>query len=152
MIAIDTSALIWAVKGSLDNKLTYSAQMDAIKRMGGPIVLPTPALAEYLVRLNAQERSAAMAMVSDTMQIAPFDLRAVMYAADLFKGVKNRNKKKGSRREFKLDAMILAVALANGADTFLYEDGDYEGLSASCNIKLVRASKIEAQTIIPPPQ
>lgn len=51
MIAVDTSALLWAVKGTLGAKLTHTAQMQAIQEMGGPLWLPAPALAEYMVKI-----------------------------------------------------------------------------------------------------
>lgn len=145
MIALDTSALIWAVQSSSGNQADR-ARLVAIEKMAnGSIILPAPALGEYLQRLSSAERAEALRLLQRFATVVPFDYRAAVKSADLFRVPRGRK----NRQVFKVDAMILATAIAHGATHFLEADGDFTRLAENQQINLVSVTSLPVQPMLP---
>ena len=145
MIALDTSALIWAVQ-SVKGKQADRSRLEAIEKMAdGKIILPAPALAEYLQPVPESDRSEALRRFEKFATVVPFDYRAAMKCADLFK-IPRRGK---NRQAFKVDAMILATAIAQGASHFLEVDDDFKLLAKNQQINLVSVASLKVPQMLP---
>ena len=147
MIALDTSALIWAVQGEdAGDSAIAAARRDAIADMGS-IMIPAPALAEYLCGLLPEQRMVAVNDLQAFASVPPFDVRAAILAADMLQ--KPRRGSKTTRREFKIDAMILAVAVARNATKLLHRDGDFDKLAEGQPIQILDVDTIKVQPGLP---
>lgn len=102
--------------------------LECVTRDRGRIVLPTPVVAELLVRtaqatqewLSAMERKSAVV-------IAPFDMRAAVETAALDASAFTAGKKRGARKDpwqqVKVDRQIIGIALARRATLLVTDDG-----------------------------
>ena len=145
MIALDTSALIWAVQERKRSTATAEERIAALEKLGSDVILPAPAVAEYLQRFKPSERSEALRRIHSFAQVAAFDYGAMTICADLF-GAPGR---KGTKQAFKVDAMILAVALANKATTLVADDLDFESLAKDRNINILKTSQLAVEQMLP---
>lgn len=145
MIAVDTSALIWAVQSDRRSHADL-ARLEAIETMAnGAILVPAPALAEYLQKLSGTQRAEAVRLLQKFATVVPFDYRAAIKCADLFK-VQRGTK---TRQAFKVDAIIIATAIAHGATHFLEADGDFAMLAENQPINLVNVTSLPVQPMLP---
>jgi len=145
MDVFDTSFLVLAfdpnAKGPIDpatgQPLTHCQQrVDHLLRMLGAekrrVLIPTPVLAEYLVRGGADKDKRLQEFIgSKSFLVAPFDLRAAIECAMIEDGDSKRIgaslSEVESKAKVKFDRQIIAIAKARGA-TIIYT-GDL-GLAA----------------------
>ena len=143
MIALDTSALIWAVRGDGAKQAVIDARMQAIQGMG-PLIVPAPALAEYLCKVPAQDRAKVVADVASFATVVPFDYPSAIAAA----GLLTKPRAKGTKQTFKVDAMILAVAIANRATTLIVKDQDFHAYPSG-SVCILDVSHLRIQSTLP---
>lgn len=149
MIALDTTALIWALQGKSIGEGKTLARVEAIQALGGPLILPAPALAEFLVKTPKPERPLRIAELQEFLIIAPFDYHASRHAADLLRP-EDKKARTGTWQAFKVDVMIFAVASARRASHFIHADGDFDIIAkAAPGVELVNIDSLRVQSNLP---
>lgn len=130
MICLDTSILIWGVRGFASRtqedeivKAERYIKWLAIKNK--QVIIPAIVLSEYLVGANATELH-DRTIFEKGFQIAPFDVPAAMIAADLARDIdliktvaKDHNI---DRQCIKSDIMIAAIAIHRQAEKIVTSD------------------------------
>ena len=103
------------------------------------IEIPTPALAETLVR-SGPNRALYMKTLGDSwkFQIVPFDSRAAIEVAELVAVIKTNQEKWDTWAKVKFDIQIVAIAKAESADIIYSDDKDIENLAKRLNIRVIR--------------
>lgn len=98
--------------------------VDTISRAGGRLVIPTPVLAEVLVKAGAAGPDwLASIAAKRTIRIAAFDQMAAVECAALSRERAGRVKG-GTRAKAKFDEQIVAIAIVEGCDEIIADDGD----------------------------
>jgi len=130
MICFDTSPVIWGVQA-----VARSQQSDMVEQMQAflrylqrekiRIMVPTPVVFEYLVPFDQTERAKQLEVMERLFIMPSFDIKASLIAADLMGGKKaidSAQQQGGRRQEIRIDAQIVAIALANGAEKIISHD------------------------------
>jgi hypothetical protein len=138
MICFDTQILIWGVQGwarpsqveMIDRCKRYIAHLDACHEV---VMVPTPALFEYLIHFgDGEERRAQRTAIERHFFVPGFDLPATILAADLHtaaRGVWTCCREEGiTRQEYRVDVMIAAIAISQGAAAIITTDPHFRGL------------------------
>lgn len=117
------------------------------------IIIPTPALAEALVRAGA---AASQQIVEELQkysvyQVQPFDSRAAIEVAAMSRAAMATGKKKGDSNatwaKVKYDRQIVAIAKVNSATTIYSDDKDIASLGKQANIGVIGLAALP----LPPP-
>jgi predicted nucleic acid-binding protein len=146
IVVLDTKCLVcWSRK---DDENMDAARLDGllaeVTAARGRIVLPTPVVAEFLVRTDeATAEWLHLLNRKPSIQVAAFDLRsavecALLDAAAIAKGDK-RGGRKDPYQQIKVDRQIVAIAKTNNASVVVTDD---RGLTTTC-----RAAGIEVRPI-----
>ena len=128
-ICFDTGRLIWGVRedatrGQEPMIERTSRYIEHLSKLGIAIMVPAPVVAEYLVGATETEIQEAT-LLRRGFEIPAFDLRAAMLAAELQRGgVVNqiRDETGLSKPAIRIDAFIIAIAIANGAEEIVTHD------------------------------
>lgn len=136
-IAIDANVLVEWVTG---DEFTI-ARLDAL--FAAPdivLIIPTPALAEFLVGADEVGYQWLNSMEGKSrFQIAAFDRRAAMECALLeAKARRNGNKKGGSKaawQKVKVDRQVLAIAKLHGAAFLMTADTQLSQFANGCGME-----------------
>ena len=131
LVCFDTNILIWGIRGiatSGQEHMVIRAKkyMLHLSNNNIKVLLPTPVIAEYLTRYDAESRKQQIEFLQERFRIAPFDLPAASMAAaiqnrrNLISGLKEEFG--GNRGSIKTDCQIIAVATVAGADTIVSHD------------------------------
>jgi len=113
------------------------------------IVIPTPVLAEVLVRSDEDERAALIARFtrSASFRVEAFDERAAMELADIEKtaidGGDKRGGVQGPWTKIRFDRQIVAIARVAGADTIYTDDGDLAKHALNRGIRTVGIGSLD---------
>ncbi|MBS7668802.1 PIN domain-containing protein [Croceicoccus gelatinilyticus] len=116
--------------------------IDQLSKQGGRVIVPTPVLAELLVKadhagpdwLNTFKGRKAI-------QVADFDERAAIECAALARARSQRSRT-GTRAKAKFDEQIVAIAQVHRSEIILSDDGDIEKLAPK-NMKVRGVSSLE---------
>jgi PIN domain len=132
LVSLDSMILIWMFQDPDVNqegieKETRELQQRAtilvrkLEDEAADIVVPTPAIAEYLAGINPKHHGALTQLFEEKFFHMPtFDLRAAARAAELWQAHRKLPKaEQMQRRQLKLDVMIIACAQSAGV-TFFY--------------------------------
>jgi predicted nucleic acid-binding protein len=147
MIVVDANVLIaWSAKKTPDLVL---ARLEHLLETAGKekrrILIPTPALAEFLVRtdestaewLNELERKS-------TVDVCPFDRRAAFECALIERGAHQKGDKKhgadSAYQKVKFDRQIVAIAKSRNATLIVSDDESLRRVALSVGLQV---SKIE---------
>lgn len=145
MIALDTSALVWAVKGDGADDDTCRLRLEKIQSMG-QIMIPAPAMAEYLHGIDSSKHAESIVLVRGFAVLPPFDYRCALECARI---LRDRPAKRSTPRQaFKVDAMIVAVSIVHGADTIVVKDADFRSIAGG-RIEIVEASTLKVEQNLP---
>lgn len=147
MIALDTPALIWAVSSARTATAQSEERIQAMQNRG-PIIVPAPAFCEYLTGLEPGQIDQAAATISSFAMVAPFDAGAALRATKLMARPRPRHM---TRQAFKVDVMILAVALAQGAPQLITTDAGFERLATGQSIRIIGMSDLVVAQSLPFP-
>ena len=126
-----------------DGKARIEFLKQTLEQTKEKILLPTPALAEFLVVTGkAGPEYLAELGISANFEIVPFDQIAAIELAISLAGAKaSGDKKSGSSSTWakvKFDAQIVAIAKVRGADVIYSDDEDVEKLARKVNIKVIK--------------
>lgn len=153
---LDNHILIWGIRG-----IATPGQEAMINRAQGlfedldaadaDILVPAVVVAEFLAGVPKPQHVGLIEVLNRRFQIAPFDVRTAAIAAELWREAAERNPHlrqqiqeifPGTERtKVKADLMILATALARGADVLYTHDGP---------LKTAAAGRIEVRELPPP--
>lgn len=138
IVAVDTMILIWGVRKDGDaNQRKHAAWLfKGLEDANAQIIVPSVALAEYLVLVDPQKHADAVAPLAKRFIIAPFDVKCAALAARLFvEGKQDREMSVQSARNLlKADSLIIATAAVHGARTFYSDDGRCRKLAERANL------------------
>jgi len=162
MICFDTCVLIWGIQDS-GNPSTEDPDVlrtrEYIKQLAEKretILIPTPAIAEYLVRIPATDHHIEIEKFRRFFQIQTLNDQAVSIAADLqsrrgFKTITEKYAKDTgvpnniARPLVKIDALILGIAIANKATHIVTNDTKHMEALAHGRIKVIEVPSVDVQ-------
>lgn len=147
MIAIDANVLIvWSAKKTPDLiRARLNHLLETAAKNKQRILIPTPALAEFLVRtddattewLNELEKKSAV-------EVCAFDRRAAFECAFIERGAHQKGDKKhgsdSAYQKVKFDRQIVAIAKSRNAGLIVSDDDSLRRVSLSVGLQV---SKIE---------
>ena len=149
MVVFDAGVLIklFGHRTSPDDKKKLEHLVRTLEESHERVLIPTPALAEYLARAGA----AAPAVLEELRRRAvfymvPFDQKAAVECAialnrDLSAGDK-RGGSAGTWAKVKFDHQIVAIAKANGAQQIYTEDSGVQRLAERAGIQALGVADI----------
>jgi predicted nucleic acid-binding protein len=128
LICFDTQIIIWGVRKYATVRqeiniekakyLIESCEKEQIK-----IMIPSVVVAEVLCALEPSLHNSFNQLITRKFMVMPFDTQAALYFAKLWREKKQiKDTIEISRSEMKADFMIVATALARGADCIYSED------------------------------
>jgi predicted nucleic acid-binding protein len=140
LVVVDTQALIWGVKeDSTAGQEAMIARAKAFLRNeeGLDLAIPTVVLGELLVRVPSELHPMVTNLVSGGYALLGYDARAASEFARLFKKRLDdgtieelRDGDAGeTRRKTKADLMVVATAIAHGADYIVSNDAGLQTLA-----------------------
>lgn len=112
------------------------------------IIIPTPALAEALVRAGTQGSQELIEKLQKfaVFRIEPFDVRAAAEVAAMSRDALAKGNKRGKSdatwAKVKYDRQIVAIAKVNGATTIYSDDSDIRTLGQSVKISVVSVADL----------
>lgn len=134
IICIDSHAIIWGIKGQAtpgQEEMNERAEwlFQWADQNEHEIVIPTVVISEVLAPENPGARAFFLETMSKSFIIATFDTRAALKYAEILHGrlkevVALANETGTVRQKMKIDHLIIATALVNGASViYSYDDG-----------------------------
>jgi hypothetical protein len=147
---IDANVLIaWSAEteGSLI-KARLDRLFEEISDVGGTLIVPTPSLAEFLVRTDEATSDFLVALERRrAFRIAPFDRRAAFECSLLDKAALGQGDKKGGRKDswqkVKVDRQIVAIARAQNAGLIVSDDTGLCGTARIAGLTAVTVGELE---------
>lgn len=153
MICFDTPAVIWGVRGvaspgqegMISRTKKYIKYLEPKKEK---IMIPAPALAEYLMGCETpQQRAAEAAEIERHFMVPAFDARAAhkageIYNKDLEKAIRASG---GCHQCLRTDIMIIAVAIVNNADKIVTSDSHFLRLAHGL-ITVIEVPELDEQS------
>ncbi|MEW5788815.1 MAG: PIN domain-containing protein [Pseudomonadota bacterium] len=130
MVVFDASVLIdlFHPRTPPERKAKLEHLIADLQRKKVKIVIPTPALSEFLARAGkARDTYHARLSTSATFRITPFDSRAALECALLLDAALTGGDKRAQAKTWakaKFDWQIVAIAKVANARTIYSEDGD----------------------------
>jgi predicted nucleic acid-binding protein len=156
MICLDTAILIWGVRGiatagqepMIGRTRRY---LDHLEEARTTIMVPTPALSEYLVGAESSVKAAEeLAIFERGFYLPGFDIPSAFLAAEL---QRDSDKMKSIRKEFgvdrqqlRTDAMIIAIAVIHKAAKIITNDLRHFTRLAGDRIAVVEVPEILEQS------
>jgi len=143
IVAIDANVLVCTCLKKGDRKEKIWHLLDTLDKRKGKIVVPTPAIAEFLVRADQ-----AALEILDILQkkasvvIAGFDLASAYENALLdAAAIGRQDKRDGSEEHWqkvKIDRQIVAVAKTNGSKLIVSDDAGVRANATRAGIRSLR--------------
>lgn len=128
IVCFDTAPLIWGVQGSsrpgqegmIPRARAFIDQLDADRAR---LIIPAPVIAEYLVPFSPTDRLEQLRRLQRRFRIIPLDMRAGMIAAEIgWRPDDGAHSPPHCRECLRADALVVACALAGGADLLVTHD------------------------------
>lgn len=155
-ISVDAQILIWGIKRQatanrqhmIERAAAFFRQCDQNRTQ---IYIPAQSLAEFLCDYDADKRRQSLAKVARGFQIAPFDGKAAVIAAELmadWNQLRQIGDENGlTKQQIKADINVLASALAVNARYLYSEDRQMISFAKGRNIII---EKLPTSTVPPP--
>lgn len=148
MVVFDATVLIdlFHPRTHSDRKAKLEHLITELQRKKTKIVIPTPALAEFLARAGkARDAYHEKLATSAAFKIGIFDSRAAMECAlmldaALTGGDKRSNTKTWAKAKF--DWQIVAIAKVANAHTIYSDDGDLARIGAKYGLAVIKADDL----------
>ncbi len=121
MVMVDNNFLIRLV----DDNETYRIFIQSLERSEVFLGLPTPVIAEFLVRDDNYDRATFLSKVNSFTQIFDFDMKSALISAGVFRDLLDVGYIKENNRErqtIKVDIQIIAITMANGVSKLYTAD------------------------------
>lgn len=161
LVCVDTMVLIWAVRGIATEGQDHvigrtRAYLSSLDQANHRIMVPTPAICEFLAPLSTEDRSHQLTALEKQFVVAPFDLRAAVFAAEIFASHRQITQRESANEEslgkpmIKLDCQIVAIAKAHGAQLIVSHDKWLRRI-ADGHVKAIDIPEREEQIPLPFP-
>ncbi len=140
MICFDTQILIWGIQGASrpdQSNMVGRTQryIDQLDRDGERVMIPAPALAEYLAGFDVDGQERQLQILERSFLIPSLDAPAAALAARILAQrelIRDLSRDHNVRRqELKVDVLIVATAIVHQADTLVSEDPHIRQLVAA---------------------
>lgn len=121
MVMVDNNFLIRLVS----DKENYSIFSQNLERNEISLGLPTPVMAEFLVKDENYDRANFLSKVNNFVQTFDFDVKSAKISAEIFRDLLRIDYFKGdngNRQVIKVDIQIIAITLANSIGKLYTED------------------------------
>lgn len=121
MVMVDNNFLIRLVS----DKETYSIFSQNLERNEISLGLPTPVMAEFLVKDENYDRANFLSKINNFVQTFDFDVKSAKISAEIFRDLLKIDYFKGdngNRQVNKVDIQIIAIILANSIGKLYTED------------------------------
>jgi len=121
MVMVDNNFLIRLVS----DKETYRIFSQNLERNEISLGLPTPVMAEFLVKDENYDRANFLSKVNNFVQTFDFDVKSAKISAEIFRDLLKIDYFKGdngNRQVIKVDIQIIAITLANSIEKLYTED------------------------------
>lgn len=121
MVMVDNNFLIRLVS----DKETYRIFSQNLERNEISLGLPTPVMAEFLVKDENYDRANFLSKVNNFVQTFDFDVKSAKISAEIFRDLLKIDYFKGdngNRQVIKVDIQIIAITLANSIGKLYTED------------------------------
>ena len=121
MVMVDNNFLIRLVS----DKETYRIFSQNLERNEISLGLPTPVMAEFLVKDDNYDRANFLSKVNSFVQTFDFDVKSAKISAQIFRDLLGMDYFKGdngNRQVIKVDIQIIAITLANSVKKLYTED------------------------------
>lgn len=102
-----------------------SGFIQELKRQNSKIAIPTPVLAEFMVRDENESRTNFLAQQNNVIQTFNFDQKSALLSAKIMRELLQTDffsKKSKDKQIIKVDIQILGITLANGIPSFYSTD------------------------------
>ena len=112
MVMVDSNFLIKLVN---DNQ-TYRIFLQSLERSEISLGLPTPVVAEFLVKDNNYERATFLSKVNSFTQTFDLDMKSALLSAEIFRDLLDIGyiqENNSERQVIKVDIQIISIAVAN---------------------------------------
>jgi hypothetical protein len=119
-----------------------------VEKARARLVIPTPALAEYLVYADQAALDSIETLERKSfIFIAPFDRAAAYECGQLNAAAIGRGDKRDGRKDawqkIKVDRQIVAIGKANGTQAFISDDGDVQAIAKRIGIRTMNIRDLE---------
>lgn len=149
VVAMDANTLVCACGPQNLEQIKLFHLLDQVGRAKGRVLIPAPAIAEFLVYAD-QAALGAMEILQNrsSVMLPAFDLAAA-FEVSLLDGssLRRGDKRDGSDRpwqKIKVDRQLVAISKVHGAQLIVSDDGDVRAAAARCGI---RATSVDALPI-----
>lgn len=147
-VALDCNALVCLTGPDCDDKVKLEHLLQQLDRRKGKAIIPTPAIAEYLVYADAGGLNFIEAIQKRaSVQVADFNLAAAFEAANMDAAAIGRgDKRDGSGdnwQKVKYDRQIVAIAKANGAKLIVSNDAGIRANAARVGLKAASLDELD---------
>jgi predicted nucleic acid-binding protein len=148
MVVFDATVLIDLFNPSChpDRRAKLDQLVSELERKKAKILIPTPALAEYLAKAGkARDKVHAELTTKGVFRIGNFDSRAALECALMLDTAKSGGDKRGQAKTWakaKFDWQIIAISKVANAHTLYSEDSDLERIGARFGIKVIRTDDL----------
>lgn len=137
MVAFDTMILIWGVRRQAPpgREDLVDRCVDLIKHLKEDrttIMVPSLAVAEYLVHFSAEDQKIQQAIIGESFFVAPFDMKAAAIAGELYDKQRMQAIRADTdlpRQCLKADLNIVATSIAHGATRIYVDDRHFRTLA-----------------------
>jgi len=112
IIMADANLLIKLVENRSDQRIFYQY----FEKNEAVLALPTPAIAEFLVRDDNFDRSDYLTKINNFTQVFDFDLKSAHFSAQVYRRLEKSNDytfKRETKQKVKVDIQIIGMILAN---------------------------------------
>ncbi len=148
IVALDTAPMIWGLRQATAGDARGDRMIELTRnyfawcqRRGYRLALPTPALSEFLIREPAANHQGILAALRHRFFLLPFDSAAARIAAEIQhdrdRTAQIRAAHAANRQRLRVDAMILATAIAHKCPFLATGDADFPRLVALAGGRLV---------------
>ena len=133
LVCIDTQILIWAIKeeSEPDQKDMIRRAKELIDRLdksNRKMLVPSVVVGEFLIKIPTETHQTIINLLQRQFMIAQYDVPAASHYAKIWRAkaacdaVEELKRSGMTRQELKADRMIVATALANGAECIYSHD------------------------------
>jgi predicted nucleic acid-binding protein len=134
VVCLDTNILIWAIKEQATPG--QEAMIARAKRFlrkldqdGAQVIIPSLIIAELLMPVPVEHHAAFTNLIERSFIVAPFDVKAAIHFVRIWQqkrkheSIRELVEAGKTKGELKADAMIVAIAVSQGASCLYTHDG-----------------------------
>jgi len=150
VVVFDANVLISLVSGKThrDDLARIEGVIAEVSKKKSYVGIPTPALAEFLVRTDSATHALLAALErKSSIRVLPFDKRAASECAILDRKARDAGNKRGTSRgvpyqKVKIDRQIVAIAITNGAEMVVSDDSDLVTFAKAAGLRALSVAEL----------